>query len=230
MRYELKYTFSPDSYNYLENTVLSNAGLFHEIFHERQVNNIYFDTINLNDYYANLAGEMQRSKLRIRWYGDLHGIVKHPTLENKYKVGFVGGKNSVALPGFVYDNTFNYQEYFKQLKAGVKNPAEDYVNLVAALVCRFPTVVNRYSRRYFATPDRAVRVTIDRDIWFYHVQNRSARHKTGVKDDRLVLEVKYDADISDRVRSLLHGLGYRLGKNSKYVNGMNAVYFGHQLS
>ena len=83
-RFERKFTI-PDSYNlkHVESLIKRNTFLFREVFHERQVNNIYFDTAAYNDYFDNVLGVSDRKKIRIRWYGDTFGAIKKPKLEIK---------------------------------------------------------------------------------------------------------------------------------------------------
>ena len=69
-RYERKFTV-PNSFCYriIEQFVKKNTALFREVFHVRQVNNIYFDTANLVAYNENVDGISERRKFRVRWYG-----------------------------------------------------------------------------------------------------------------------------------------------------------------
>jgi hypothetical protein len=97
------------------------------------------------------------------------------------------------------------------------------------LLWRKPSVVNSYLRRYFSSPSGQVRVTIDREINYYHAQSTNLRHKFNVRDEQIILEVKYDHELAEDVSTLIQDLGDRVSKNSKYVNGINAIYFNEQL-
>ena len=65
-----------------------HPALFSEIYHERCVN-IYFDTPAFDYYEANVRGQAERIKARVRWYGKLLGKIKRPVLEIKRKHGLV---------------------------------------------------------------------------------------------------------------------------------------------
>ena len=55
--------------------IKENPAMFSEIFHERRINNIYFDSSNMESYHDNVMGNSQRVKIRIRWYNDLFGHI-----------------------------------------------------------------------------------------------------------------------------------------------------------
>ena len=38
---------------------------------DRKVNSIYFDDLMLSGFYENLEGSSNRTKMRLRWYGDV---------------------------------------------------------------------------------------------------------------------------------------------------------------
>ncbi len=78
-RFERKFTI-PDGFTIvaIEQFIKQNKALFREVFHIRQVNNIYFDTAAYNDYFDNVLGVSDRKKIRIRWYGDTFGTIKKP--------------------------------------------------------------------------------------------------------------------------------------------------------
>ena len=112
-RFERKFVIENQSAAYAEQVIKFNAGAFRSIFHKRQVNNIYFDSYNLNNYYDNHFGKSQRTNIRIRWYGETFGEIKSPILEFKLKYGAAGKKESFPLKNFVLDKNFNKQEWQK---------------------------------------------------------------------------------------------------------------------
>ena len=84
-RYERKFIAPALTYSEIKSTIKHHPYMFSEIYHQRHINNIYFDTINLNNLSANVDGFSNRIKIRIRWYGDLFGRIKKPVLELKIK-------------------------------------------------------------------------------------------------------------------------------------------------
>ena len=99
-RYERKFLISQLSRHEIESIIRLHPAAFSEIYHQRFVNNIYFDTVGLSAYKDNLTGISDRLKVRIRWYGDLFCLIEEPFLELKIKRGFLGGKLRFPLASF----------------------------------------------------------------------------------------------------------------------------------
>jgi hypothetical protein len=208
MRYEIKYVYPPDYGAFLVRDVLAMPGMFREIFGERQVNNVYFDMHGLEDYRASVEGAPNRSKVRIRWYGGIGEIVA-PALEHKLKHGMVGSKNVTSLGNFTLGGD------------------NDLQGAAAALLSnRRASLVNSYRRRYFSNPDNSCRITVDWDMRYYDPGWRLGE-PFGIADSRIILEVKFDKEDLPIVSKITQHISRRVGKNSKYVCGINAVIFGN---
>ena len=65
-RYERKFLISGVSKKEIESIVKLHPAIFSEIFEERFVRNIYFDTFDLNNCNENINGNAKRIKIRIR--------------------------------------------------------------------------------------------------------------------------------------------------------------------
>ena len=104
LRCERKFLVSDLSAREIEEAILLHPTIFSPIHHQRFVNNIYFDNLELLSYYENLSGITPRKKVRVRWYGDLMGQIKEPVLEIKRKSGIVGNKIFYPLPRFVFES------------------------------------------------------------------------------------------------------------------------------
>ena len=202
MRYEIKYVFPQYAYNDLIVQIMSRPLLFREIYYERQVNNVYFDTPELCDFRESANGIPNRSKTRVRWYGELKNI-NSPKLEYKYKRGSVNGKIVNDYPDFSIID-------IKKLTADN----------------RYPTLVNTYKRRYFATPDGMLRVTVDRDLRYYGTTQAMINSEFGAKSQNVVLEIKFEREDMLESSERIQGFGWTVYKNSKYVNGINTVLYG----
>src|SRR5688572_29998156 len=113
LRYERKFLITNYSYKDVLQILKFHPACFSEIFEERSINNIYFDTPGLLHYYDNIEGSPDRLKVRIRWYGELFGPVDKPVLEYKIKKGLMGKKESHALRPFVLNEKFNKAEIEK---------------------------------------------------------------------------------------------------------------------
>ena len=87
-RYERNFIISELDRHNVETLIKYNPAMFTEIFHKRVVNNIYFDSLHMDNLYDNKCGTSKRIKVRIRWYGNLFGLIEKPVLELKIKDGF----------------------------------------------------------------------------------------------------------------------------------------------
>jgi len=144
-RLERKY-FLPAYQNYILKPYikLASSGL-KEIYYQRKINNIYYDTNNLSFFKDNLIGSRDRLKVRLRWYGNTQMI--NPNLEIKMKQADLIYK--LVVP---YNDNLSLQimELFKKLR---------------------PSVNNSYYRRYYLSADKKVRLTVDTDIQFGRIMS-----------------------------------------------------------
>ena len=220
-RFERKFTV-PTSFTVktVEQFVKRNTHLFREVFHLRQVNNIYFDTEAYNDYFDNVLGVSDRKKIRIRWYGDTFGEIQKPILEIKIKKGLVGDKWSYKLKPFTLDNTFTntyIQDIFKDSNLPI--PILESVKMVS------PTLLNSYNRRYFLSADNKFRITIDFNLLYYKIDKcfNNFSVKKPAQDENKIIELKYGLQEDDLANKISTEFPFRLNKNSKYVNGVNTI-------
>ena len=70
MRYERKYKIENISYSLVEQSIRLHPAGFQKLFPDRQVNNIYFDTMGLEFFKQSHEGSSPRVKIRLRWYGN----------------------------------------------------------------------------------------------------------------------------------------------------------------
>lgn len=225
MRYELKIVLPQHSKQELLTKIRCSSGLIKEIYHKRQVNNIYLDTTNYNDYLASVNGNDIRRKYRIRWYGVLAQDSITPNLECKYKKGMSGGKEMCKLLPMNLGEDFNYIDYYSLLRRRFHTQDDTQQFMIGELLCRHPVLINTYDREYYQTADGKYRLTIDENMLFYQYNrmNFSENPIISLADTNIILEVKFDVSDIDGARQLINELGYRLGKNSKYVNGINSI-------
>lgn len=210
MRYELKMTFDVKLTQYMIKKLFMSPLAFKEIFHERQVNNIYFDTFDYDDLKANIDGLYHRSKFRVRWYGT--ETTFYPSLEEKIKKGQLGTKKIVD-----FDDLLTKED----ILSNYKSLQLDDIEMSLRFTNRHPVLFNSYQRRYFMSSNNKIRVTLDHALKFSHPKNKL---KT-IEDHRLaILELKFEEEDYQYVQSLIQSLGFRFDKNSKYVNGMYMVF------
>ena len=221
-RYERKFVVSQWTPYEVEVFVKSHPALFLEAFPPRSVNNLYLDSLDSDNYLASVNGSRDRMKVRIRWYGNLFGMIEKPVLELKIKSGAVNRKERYPVAPFSFNEGFSFATIADALK---NSEMPDLLKL--DLMTLELSLVNRYLRKYFQTGDRKYRITIDSKMEFYETQLRTNtfRHKS-VDDRNTVLELKYSMEEEANIKSMLNYFPFRMAKSSKYVSGVERVHFG----
>ena len=214
-RFERKFLVEDLSYEEIEKLIKFNSACFKEIYQSRRINNIYFDTFNYSNYDDNVEGNTNRSKLRIRWYGNLFGECKNPMIEIKNKKGLLGWKDRYAIENF----TLNRNEYvdFKDLSIPKYRIATCY-NLQGLK----PVLINSYLRTYYSSNNK-FRLTIDKNIDYYGVNPIRNMTPSSLVNKGYVIELKYNAQYDSRVDQIIQEFPFRLSKNSKYAVGIEKI-------
>ena len=218
-RYERKFLVPADSWSAIEPGIKHNPGLFSGLYYPRTVNNLYLDSPALRLYFMNLEGAAERTKVRIRWYGDLRGSLPRPILEFKSKMGLLGQKHSYPLNPFRLDTTFT-GEFLARVLQGSDLP-QDVRQLLSDLE---PTLVNCYRRHYFQSGDRKYRLTVDSSLEFFRV--RPGHNSWMCKAPHCpfqVLELKYDQAHADGAGEIAAAFPFRVTRMSKYVFGLDSL-------
>jgi len=219
-RYERKFIVPEMSPSEIRHLILHHPAMFSEIFHERKVNNIYLDFYGMTNYHENLAGQAQRIKIRIRWYGKLLGEITNPILELKIKEGGLGRKRSFKLQPFVLDKTFSFEKLQKEVFKKSNLPAE----VMELLKMSHPVLLNNYTRRYFISADKHYRITLDNNLSFYRIRNRHNSFREKFTDNHInILELKYLEEKDSKASKITSGFPFRLTASSKYVYGINLL-------
>ena len=219
-RYERKFVVDRLNYWQIESIIRHHPVAFKEIFKKRQINNIYLDTVDFKTYFDNVYGNTTRIKVRIRWYGDTFGPVDKPVLELKIKNGLAGRKLSFPLNPFVLDKTFDQETLKRAL-----NHEELPVWVKEKLSGYYPALLNCYLRKYFASPGRKVRITIDEKMTYYGISARSNSFIQKYEEKRaVILEMKYDLEMAYVASDISQRFPMRMTKSSKYVNGIDLFY------
>ncbi len=223
VRYELKYAFPEERLGAVLQAVRDHPAAFGEIFHKRQINNIYFDTSDLRNYWANINGVGNREKYRIRWYGETFGFIASPTLEIKRKFGLVGDKKAKKMPAFELGHDFSWFKVAQVIEAayaGTDNP--ESAIFINNLLVQYPTIINHYQRQYFMTRDKKFRLTIDTDINYQKITPNYVSADS-LPERRIIVEIKFDQSHALEAGIVTNGFDWRLSRNSKYVNGVNLL-------
>ena len=215
-RYERKFFISEATKEQVEYIVKRHPRFFREIYHERVINNIYFDTLDRDNYVDNIEGATSRTKFRIRWYGELTGLVHTPKLEMKIKEGLLGTKRTFSLNPFVFDTHIT-----RFLLSRTFKDAELPPDVLVKVLHHWPTLVNQYRRKYFQSADKKFRITIDDKQRFYAIRSMGNAFLSKFKDDHnIILELKYDQQYFQEADRVSTKFPFRMTKSSKYARGV----------
>lgn len=206
MRYERKFVLPRHLLDEILQLMLIHPAGFREVYYQRRINNIYFDTANFDAWKENLDGIQNRSKFRIRWYGEDITFVKNPILEEKIKNNLLGTKRRWKLPDFVRSD-------IQQIGAN---------NKVLFSKLLLPSLFNSYVRRYFLSADQKFRLTVDEDICYQWPQ--TSEKGSYPNREVIVVEIKYEEQDVDLQDTILQYFPYRPSKNSKYSIGMEMLW------
>ncbi|OHA14946.1 MAG: hypothetical protein A3A10_00910 [Candidatus Tagabacteria bacterium RIFCSPLOWO2_01_FULL_42_9] len=211
-RYERKFFISDFNLPEVISLIKLHPACFRENYPERTINNIYLDSFDMKDYQNNLAGIGKRLKTRIRWYGD--GAINEPILEFKLKENLLGSKLSYPLICFQWGKNLNATVQKAIRRSEIPALLKSYLS---GLRC---SSINGYSRRYYESADKAIRLTLDSDIRFYS-DNKKAIDKD---NSSLILELKYNQPHDERGREISNRFPFRATKISKYAVGVEKSY------
>jgi hypothetical protein len=219
-RYEKK--FLPEAFHLptLVSLIRRHPAAFREVYPERLINNVYFDTPVLNQYYQHVDGAPLRRKVRVRWYGTVESTIPNPVLEFKIKRGSVNSKTSYRLPAMAWKGDFTHGFSHWRTEHGSKLPPD----AKGAFAAMGPTLFNRYRRLYFQSASRRIRVTLDFALAFADPRNPAVIYMAqDVSLPDLVLEMKYAPDHADEAHRVASEFPFRSCRCSKYVMGMGLL-------
>jgi hypothetical protein len=196
--------------------VRRHPAAFREAYPPRWVNNVYFDTPSLRDYHAHVSGTPERSKTRVRWYGQPNGEPVNAVLEKKLKRGLVGGKTSVALTPVILSkpSTVAWSKAFADPQL-----AEAWRFSLRNLL---PSLFNSYRRHYFLSSDGCFRLTVDSDLRFSGLES-SHEHSSSDCTYPPIIELKFHPNHADSAPSISAHLPLRLSRCSKYILGLERL-------
>lgn len=188
---------------------------FHEIYHERQVFSLYFDTPHYDYYQENLLGSPHRRKVRLRWYADpgddWFSPPKELQLEVKHRQGETMKKWSEPLQW-----KKGSADWLSQVTHDLRHALAPNLGEAEHLE---PVLFNAYTRRYFAQSNEVYRITVDQNLQFANVPDWLHRRTTRELPFSIV-ECKYSLPEDIGFEKVTQSFPFRLTKSSKYILGM----------
>jgi hypothetical protein len=218
-RYERKFQISDMQVAAIHQQIKNHPASFAPIFYPRYVNNIYLDNPSFEAFFDNVSGTGRRVKARIRWYGELSGLMAQPILEFKIKEGLLGNKLSFPLESFSLNENFS-SDVLRNVFTRSKLPAW----ALETVLKQQPSLINRYLRSYYLSFDGKFRLTLDEDLTYYGVHNAPFYLLEKYGDSDYIVELKYAFADQPASVDVTDYLPFRLTKSSKYVNGMMLLH------
>jgi hypothetical protein len=188
---------------------------FRVTYPARWVNSVYFDSFDVEGVLDNLDGASERAKLRWRWYGP-DWLIEHSHLELKRKRGMAGFKALCPIAAS-FDPR---QETWPTALAFLRRHADDNFRVwLSQVSCA--TIITRYEREYYASPDGEIRLTLDAHLSTFdqRFSRRPNLSHPSPPPGTLLIELKADASQAQRLSQVMAALPFRPERNSKYVNG-----------
>lgn len=213
LRYELKYTLNPKTYNDLFEWMYLKGLSFKRKYATRKINNIYFDSSSFQSFSENMSGSSSRSKCRLRWYGDSENPEK-AQFEVKIRRNGLGTKLTHHFQSIPFKLT-NLNNAYELLRKELPKELRVYLDESSR-----PTLFNCYKREYYETP-QGVRMTIDTNLKSSSLLNESFDMKHVARTDIYsVLEFKFTPENKPVAEEVLSSIPIPLGKHSKFVSGL----------
>jgi len=218
LRYELKIPLESVPVYEIRKWINLHPHGFRNTFPSRRINNLYFDSIDYSNFQAHLAGYYERSKVRLRWYGE-ETIFSASNLEIKSKYGNLGNKKMFLISEEIDLQFHTHQDIFHIIEEQLP---EDQAFMLSN--CR-PVIINFYQREYFESVISGIRLTIDYDHFTFD-QRSSIKPNISFSEpfhNTPIIEIKAPKDkykILSEVLSLFPASTYRF---SKYMDGMLTI-------
>ena len=188
-RFERKYIFNCVDINKIITAIYRSDFNFFSSFPDRLINSIYFDDKHLSMISENLDGITDKTKIRIRWYGNMNKII-NPNLELKKKTEFLVDKNIIKIK--TPDN-FLFQD--KKNILLLKNLINQNNELKIQTKKRnlVPILSTHYTRSYFLSSNKLLRLTLDKNLEYINLaDNKDINLKQLTKNIILELNIKFE--------------------------------------
>ena len=218
-RLELKFVSNLNNLNLINMWLKLNSYLFRKEYEDRLINNVYFDTFELNSLNSNVLESLKRFKIRYRWFGNL--LNKKGSLEIKNKINKYGWKDRYKIKDLSLLKVNSWKSIVKLISSQVPQNVKYLLNEY-----RFPVIINQYLREYYISKNKKFRITIDTNIknFSQFLSSNPNLTKSYSQKNMLILEVKFLKRDENEIKNLLSQIPIRNSKNSKYLNGFNQIY------
>lgn len=212
IRSEKKIVIDSANLSWARSIIRLHTSGFHQAYPPRQVNNVYFDSPDLDCFFDNIDGLNQRNKFRLRWYGESLEITKS-TFEIKHKINRYNWKTSFQINEKIDLRKMKWEEIISIIR---KELPDDLSMQFSPYFC--PIIINQYFREYYVSFDRKVRITLDYNQCGFEQRGKISPdlRQPLFLPDITIIEIKSDEKLSSEIFNTFNELPFRTYRNSKY--------------
>ena len=218
LRYEIKFVVPITESYRLSAWVRQHTSAFGIAYPSRHVNNVYFDSYGLATYEENLSGVSERTKIRLRWYGDDSESLSGK-LELKKKRNRLGWKTSFVIEQLPFFGR-SWHQITRDLRAQLPPDGQSWLDDHPEAV-----LINRYVRQYYVSRNGRIRITLDTKLAAYDQRMTRSPNRTARTNlpDVMVLEAKTDSSNFRELGEVVSTMPARVGRFSKYISGLQTA-------
>ena len=212
-RYERKFRCGFQYYNIIKNYIELDG--WESLYPDRQINNIYMDSLHKTAFIDSIEGHVSKRKYRIRWYGKTFNkdqYINNSTYEIKIKRDMMNYKKNAKLNKFKFNKKMSFTRLQTNIDQTIKESVDIY-NQIDFLI-QEPQFINSYNREYYISKCKNIRLTIDTKQKFY---NLIPCLNNPIELGNVIIELKYNSD--SFFKNFV--IKTNLIQNSKFVNGIN---------
>lgn len=192
--------------------MLSDYG-FHQPYPPRRINSLYFDSSDFVNIRESIEGCSKRTKKRLRWYEN-NGTQHEANLEFKSKQGHLSWKKIFPKFCIIYPSASKWDEF-------VDKGNWERLQVIGPI---FPSSIVSYSRTYYESANKKIRITLDQDIVYYDQHLSSGPNFLNNYQDpaKLVIEIKLNSRDQGLIKKVQHFIPFCSRRFSKYCESMSS--------
>ena len=198
---------------YIEKKLMLSDYGFHQPYPPRRINSLYFDSSDFVNIRESIEGCCKRTKKRLRWYEN-NGTQHEANLEFKSKQGHLSWKKIFPKFCIIYPSASKWDEF-------VDKGNWERLQVIGPT---FPSSIVSYSRTYYESANKKIRITLDQDIVYYDQHLSSGPNFLNNYQDpaKLVIEIKLNSRDQGLIKKVQHFIPFCSRRFSKYCESMSS--------
>lgn len=186
---------------------------FRQTYPPRKINSLYFDSLSLNSFEESIEGSSERTKLRLRWYGNERSLTPS-TFEIKRKVGFFSWKDLYKNQSQVDPDSRKWQNFI------LIDKKENYLDQI--IKSKRPVAIVTYNRKYYSSWNQKIRITIDSNLTTFNQRFSTQPNLRFSRKhlNQIIIEAKVDANDESELHLMHQKLPFSPKRFSKYCESI----------